>query len=142
MLIEPTPEKNRAELVRLKNLKLAEARAAWDASDFVNASAIFKDLADICFNLDEFELAMQCLDKEELANKLKSNPAAMAGKFGKYLVPLREKVILALHDRKFDQARCLVNQMLAIAEQAHDIVLIKNYKQQLMQIARLASGKK
>jgi hypothetical protein len=141
MIIEkPSDERHidDAELSSMIQSKIALAEQASREGDFERAAQAFKEAAETSFELGDIEGAMRLLDRHEEVSKLRE----IAGsRVAKYIVALQVKVNQAIKAAKHDQARDLLKQMLAIAEQVRDIPAIKAIKQQLVFVMRLR-GKK
>ncbi len=137
MIIEkPSDERHidDEELASIMRRKIALAEQASQEADFEGAAQAFKEAAEASFELGDIEGAMRLLDRQEDVSKLRE----MAGsRVAKYIVALQIKVNQAMKAAKHDQARDLLKQMLAIAEQVRDIPAVKAIKQQLTFVTRL-----
>ncbi len=123
----------------VKRRKDVEAETALQEGKYGQASTLFKELADICFNLDEFDIAMRYLDKAEDAKYHASHRGESERTHVKYLMPLQVKVDLAIAKGDINQAKDLLNQMIAIAGQLRLIDLVKTYKKRLKEVAAIGS---
>ncbi|MEX2681286.1 MAG: hypothetical protein Q6373_006780 [Candidatus Sigynarchaeota archaeon] len=126
------------ELERMVKDMVKQADDAMQRGDFEGAARAFKEAAVASFELGKIEEAMQLLDRQENASR---QQVAAGPRIAKYLIALQVKVNNALESGKHGQARDLLKQMLAIAEQARDIPAIKSIKQQLVFVMRLQEKK-
>ncbi|MBN2152500.1 MAG: hypothetical protein JW839_13695 [Candidatus Lokiarchaeota archaeon] len=137
MVIEtPYNEKHTSD-ARLENLvrrNMALAEDAMQRGDFEGASNAFKEAAVASFELGNVEVAMRLLDRQEDASR---QQVAAGPRIAKYLNGLQIRVNQALQAGKHGQARDLLKQMLAIAEQVRDLPAVKAIKQQLAFVMRL-----
>jgi len=120
---------------KIKRLKEAEAELAIQDGRYTDAARLFKELAELHFGIEEFETALRYLDKEEDAKYHATHEGENPGLQAKYLLPLQAKVEVALNKGNINQAKNLLNQLIAIAEQLRLIDIVKRYKIQLMDVA-------
>ncbi len=113
---------------------VALAEDAAKRGDFVTAASAFKEAAVASFELGDVEGAMRLLDSHEDASK---QQVAAGPRIAKYLNALQLKVNQAMKADKHGQARDLLMQMLAIAEQGRDPPAIKAIKEQLGFVTRM-----
>lgn len=118
-----------------KRRKEAEAEAAIQEGNYAYAAILFKELADIYFTLEEFDIALRYLDKEEDMKYHTNHQGNISGIYVKYLIPLQVKVEASINNGNINQAKNLLNQLIAIAEQFRLIELIKAYKKKLLKVA-------
>jgi hypothetical protein len=134
MIIEkPSNERdiNDAELRGIIRRKIALAEQATGEGKLETAARAYKEAAEASFELGDFEGAMKLLDRHEEACKQR---VAMGSRIAVYIADLQKKVDHAINLAKYGQARDLLKQMLAIAEQGRDVPSIKAIKQQLAQL--------
>jgi tetratricopeptide (TPR) repeat protein len=121
--------------------KEAEAEMAIQDGNYADAARLFKELAEIYFGLEEFDIALRCLDKEEDAKFHASHQGETSGLYVKYLMPLQVKAETAMAKGNINQAKDFLNQLIAIAEQFRLIDFVKAYKKKLMDVSTsLGSG--
>jgi hypothetical protein len=120
-----------AELASIIQGKIAMAEQVALEGDFEGAAKAFKDAAEASFELGDIEGAMRLLDRHEDASKQR---VATGSRIENYLADLQTKVDHAIKVAKHGHARDLLKQMLAIAEQGHDVPAVKATKQQLARL--------
>jgi len=141
MIIEKQSNDKKIDDAQLESIiqhLVEQAEDAMQRGDFEGAARAFKEAAVASFELGKIEDAMRLLDRQESANR---QQVSAGPRIAKYLIALQVKVNKALESSNHGQARDLLKQMLAIAEQSRDITAIKGIKQQLAFMMRL-QGKK
>ena len=129
MMLEPIPERSKKDpgtISRLKDRKIMDAELSWNVREFEEAARLFKEAAELCFDTGEFELAIQLLDKGEAARNHKPFESNLS--YEKHVTTLDARLTKAMANNDTKQARNILKQMIAIAEQSRDIELLKACK--------------
>ncbi|MFX0098545.1 MAG: hypothetical protein ACFFCS_03120 [Candidatus Hodarchaeota archaeon] len=121
---------NISELIREKKVK--EAEEALINGDFDRAAKILKEIANICFDREEFDLGMELVESAEklMLYEFDEN----FDKASRILISLQDQASKAFSQQRYDDSVIILKKMLAIAKRKKDPILVKNYQENIRKV--------
>lgn len=130
-------KEERWKLNRKREKMVNQVEGAISNGNLRFAAKICKEIADICFELGDFEIGLKFIEQRERITTTIKDDAGEVAKYRYHLENLQEKALKAFFTKDFKRAKNLIKQMLAIAEAIGNIQLIKNYKKNLKKVNKL-----
>jgi tetratricopeptide (TPR) repeat protein len=127
-----------AELIREKKMK--DAEDALVKGEFEEAAKLFKEIASICFELEEFDIGMELVNKAEKLLLFEFDEDF--DKSSRTLISLQDQASKAFRRQEYQESIKILKKMVAIAENKKDPVLVKNYKENIKKAKMMMKRKK
>lgn len=132
MYIEPEVVKRSkasslSELIRDKKMK--EAEDVLIKGDFEEAAKILKEIASLSFELEEFDIGMELVNKAEKLMLFEFDDDF--NKSSRMLISLQDQASKAFRRQEYRESINILKKMVAIAKSKKDPVLVKNYKENI-----------